>query len=840
MWIIKKIRMFGLEYCDLPTMVWNVGVMLRVFTLNVDPRHTKRTPIFIYITTFISVCSYYYAYFFSTIWFVFVRSRENKDLVAGMVAFSISLCSEIGPTKLVFLAMNRKEIKTLVGECLELNSHVIPGSRFHENLLKKMRIVKKRCIFFGIMMTINGGVYIFRHLLSPGRRPLEENYPYYGLEPPLETPYYEISYILGTISTVYMIHLTTHVTGLLLTLSGYIESQMLALAEEFQELWIDADKHYRELVSTNDCLIAKNQNTIKNEYIKKQLQYIINIHTANIQILHQTEHAFRGALAAEFVLLILSLIAELLGGLENTYIQIPYGFALVGMDCLAGQRVLDAGMAFEKAVYDSKWENFNAENMKIVWMILINSQKPLNLSAGGLAMLNLRILMTVLRSIYSAYTALSSHLNHICQSNYNIFSTMFQRAWQYLRRFGMDYCDLPTTIWNLSFLLRIITINVDSRNKSRINFFCYLLTAVSGLSYFYVFFFSLIQSVIWHCRQTGNYEAAVCVLSLLIATEIGTFKLLYTLFQCDAIRETIDSYIALDAEIALGSRLSKNILGTMKQVKWRAFLYWLSIIGNGVFYVVMPLAKSGRRFMDDLFTVYGLEPMNESPNYEIGYLLVSFSCFFICYPSATVTGLVIIISGYTEAQMRGLSEELLYIWNDAEKYYEEQKISKDTPASFNDCDEIIIKNTYIRNRLNVIVDIHVKNLKLYGGIEKIFRFSIIVEFVLLGIAMVSHLLGGLENTYTALPFPFIQVMMDCVVGQRLIDASIMLEEAVYDSKWEHFDVTNRKTILMILQNSQRSITLSAGGIVPLNFQFLMTIIRMIYSAYTTLRSTMNF
>lgn len=40
MW--DTVRKFGLEYCDLPTMIWNVAVMLRVMTLNIDSRYKKR------------------------------------------------------------------------------------------------------------------------------------------------------------------------------------------------------------------------------------------------------------------------------------------------------------------------------------------------------------------------------------------------------------------------------------------------------------------------------------------------------------------------------------------------------------------------------------------------------------------------------------------------------------------------------------------------------------------------------------------------------------------------------------------------------------------------------
>lgn len=114
-----------------------------------------------------------------------------------------------------------------------------------------------------------------------------------------------------------------------------------------------------------------------------------------------------------------------------------------------------------------------------------------------------------------------------------------------------------------------------------------------------------------------------------------------------------------------------------------------------------------------------------------------------------------------------------------------------------------------------------------------------MEFVLLIHGLIAELLGGLENTYIEMPFALMQVAMDCLIGQRMMDACKKFEYAVYDCKWENFDVTNMKTVLLILQNAQKTMVLSAAGMTSLNYNCLMTIIRSIYSAYTTLRSTMG-
>nr|AXF48785.1 odorant receptors OR38.2 [Lobesia botrana] len=57
--------------------------------------------------------------------------------------------------------------------------------------------------------------------------------------------------------------------------------------------------------------------------------------------------------------------------------------------------------------------------------------------------------------------------------------------------------------------------------------------------------------------------------------------------------------------------------------------------------------------------------------------------------------------------------------------------------------------------------------------------------------------------------------MDCFTGQKLINANKVFEDAVYTCRWEDFDVNNRKLVLLLLQNSQKTMRLSAGGWRPL-------------------------
>ncbi|KAG6463261.1 hypothetical protein O3G_MSEX013775 [Manduca sexta] len=339
--------------------------------------------------------------------------------------------------------------------------------------------------------------------------------------------------------------------------------------------------------------------------------------------------------------------------------------------------------------------------------------------------------------------------------------------------------------------------------------------------------------------QTGDLLAAMVVLSLGISSEIGTLKFFYTFVYINKVQKIVKDYLECDSLIVPGSRFSGNLLRALRNVKKRAIVYWLVIIINGITYVTKPMFMRGRHHMEDRYVIYGLEPMFESPNYEFAYFLMTAGLCFICYPPANVTVFLIVVVGYTEAQMLALSKELLHLWTDANEHYQKNINQHETTLINAQASKNKIINDYVRYRLKEIIKMHAFNIHLVRQVEFVFRGAIAIGYVFLTLGLIAELLGGLENTYLQIPFALIQVAVDCYTGQKVTDASLIFERAVYDCKWENFDKMNMKTVLLLLQNSQKTMTISAGGITMLNFSCLMSVIKSIYSAYTTLRTTMK-
>nr|AXF48784.1 odorant receptors OR38.1 [Lobesia botrana] len=417
-----------------------------------------------------------------------------------------------------------------------------------------------------------------------------------------------------------------------------------------------------------------------------------------------------------------------------------------------------------------------------------------------------------------------------------------------LRKFGLRHHDLPTMLWNATVLLRALALDVDSRNTKRTPIIMYVTSAIIMGFYFYTYHLSTYWFIFW--RGGGDLLFNILLLSLSISSSIGVVKLLYMYFNSLKLKKIVSEYLDCDAALASKSRMSTNVNTTLRSVKKRAIIFWLIIIGNGVVYVLTPLLTPGRHFMEDDQILIGLEPMFDSPNYEIAFTALFCGVFLTVYAPANITGFIIIIVGYNEAQMLALAQELHHLWEDAQAHYGNLGIdssnnagcSNDTfPREFN-----IIKkkkariiNDYVRQRLVTIMEIHATNINLVKQVENIFKSAIAIEFALLSCGLIGELLGGLENTYIEVPFALVQVSMDCLTGQKLIDANKAFEEAVYACKWENFDVSNKKLILVILQNSQKTMQLSAGGLATLSYTSLMSVFRSIYSAYTALRTTMK-
>ncbi|CAH2092582.1 unnamed protein product [Euphydryas editha] len=416
-------------------------------------------------------------------------------------------------------------------------------------------------------------------------------------------------------------------------------------------------------------------------------------------------------------------------------------------------------------------------------------------------------------------------------------SNILRQTWTHLKKFGLDYDDFPTIMENVGLLLWVLTINIQKKWTQNIHIIFHMMTAIALFFYLYVHGFSMVWLVYFHYGKK-DIEATCVILALSACSITCVIKLVFMKIYAKEIKDTVQNYLKCDSQVIPDTRFAKNLRKNLRDVKKRSIIIWIFIVTNGFIYVVRPLITPGRHFSVELFLIYGLEPMFESPNYEISTFILTTGISFGVYTMICIAIYVLVVVGYNEAQMYALSDELEHVWDDSRNFYNHIK------HRINDKRQAVyikqqIMNDFIRIRLRDIIKFHVTNINLLRDLDNELRPTLALEYTILAFAITTELLGGLENTYLALPYTVVQILMDCLAGQRLIDACDNFERSLYSCQWENFNTSNQKTVLLMLMMSQKTLMLSAGGVTKLNFNCLMVILKTSYSTYTTLKSTVK-
>ncbi|XP_026741722.1 uncharacterized protein LOC113503824 [Trichoplusia ni] len=230
--------------------------------------------------------------------------------------------------------------------------------------------------------------------------------------------------------------------------------------------------------------------------------------------------------------------------------------------------------------------------------------------------------------------------------------------------------------------------------------------------------------------------------------------------------------------------------------------------------------------------------MKESPDYEIVAVMMIVSVTLISGISANVTAYIIIITGYAEARMLSLSHELDNIWKEAQDHYR-TLTNFEIGKRKDEAKKQRILNQYVSDRLKDIIAQHATLKLFYAKLKDELKGILGIGLFLLIAGLLFNLLGGLRNTYMMVPFVFMQMAMDCFIGQKMKDAAVVFYRSVYACGWENFEKSNMKMVLVMLQNSQRITVLSAGGIMNVNYKCLMATMRGSYSSYAAFESSVN-
>lgn len=81
-----------------------------------------------------------------------------------------------------------------------------------------------------------------------------------------------------------------------------------------------------------------------------------------------------------------------------------YCFLVYFLYCFLCQRLINASEKFERAVYCCGWENFDLNEMKMIFIMYMHAQKPVELLAAGIIPVNMYTFATSLQSMFKFVT----------------------------------------------------------------------------------------------------------------------------------------------------------------------------------------------------------------------------------------------------------------------------------------------------------------------------------------------------------------------------------------------------------------------------------------------------
>ncbi|XP_022124212.2 odorant receptor 49b-like [Pieris rapae] len=255
----------------------------------------------------------------------------------------------------------------------------------HENLLS---VVKKIVLIFNGCNMISA---IFIYL--PHRIDVSNNYysmtPCVGLEPLTASPNREICLIILTLPECCIITIMLTFQSLILFLIAHTSTMY-------------------ELLSAEMLLLDKqNYDQFHYNEVKENLPKLINRHILTLDIIKNLQDLYGMPTGVNFgtnaVCIALFFYLSLQECINFSPIFIN-SFLVFFLYCYLCQKLIDSSQSFERSVYACGWEKFDVREKRMVYIILLQAQKPVKLLAANIIPVNIYTFATTLQLLYKFLT----------------------------------------------------------------------------------------------------------------------------------------------------------------------------------------------------------------------------------------------------------------------------------------------------------------------------------------------------------------------------------------------------------------------------------------------------
>ncbi|XP_028982018.1 odorant receptor 82a-like isoform X1 [Diachasma alloeum] len=144
------------------------------------------------------------------------------------------------------------------------------------------------------------------------------------------------------------------------------------------------------------------------------------------------------------------------------------------------------------------------------------------------------------------------------------------------------------------------------------------------------------------------------------------------------------------------------------------------------------------------------------------------------------------------------------------------------------------------------IKLHYRIIEFANELEDLYRWTFLAvigfNMILISIIAVELVVNlgsaGKMIQYGSLTVsPFGHLFVECLMGQRLIDHSLGIQEYISNAQWCDSSVKSQKMINLFLMRSQLPCQLTAGKLLVMNFETFNTIVRTSASYFTVLLAT---
>ncbi|CAK1545226.1 unnamed protein product [Leptosia nina] len=206
--------------------------------------------------------------------------------------------------------------------------------------------------------------------------------------PLTESPNRQICQTILFIQEVFLLITDTNYQTLQIVLISHTATMYQILADEMMSLDEPGDEnHY--------------------EYIKDKLQILIKRHTLTLDTIRNLQALYSLPMGVNFGLNTVCIALFFYLPTEEWIDFFPfliYCFLVFFLYCYLCQKLIDASELFERSVYACGWETFATKERKVVYIMLMQAQKPIQLLAADIVPVNIYTFATTIQVLYKMIT----------------------------------------------------------------------------------------------------------------------------------------------------------------------------------------------------------------------------------------------------------------------------------------------------------------------------------------------------------------------------------------------------------------------------------------------------